>query len=407
KEKNYIRSKKKGELKKKKKNYEKNMTEKLEQFEKKIKLKMIKVNKLNKILDEKTKIGTILADELTALENPKGNFISRNEFEKANLNLSSSIDGKIKSLEKEKDKLDKKLDSELKEQTKNGKKIAKKMDLIESAFIARSRAIDELDRNVNEKFKQIENDIALRDELQKPNISLQKTMIEEKIKNAVEKIRIESGSDIEKKIADMKGSITAEMKKNIGSVNSKSIDLINKKISQLNDKVNALGLIQNKISGIEDALDAVNKKTNKFIGELPEKKIASDELNFIQKTMDEKISDMESRFMALESAQSKSREIEKQIKTSGISRDDLSNLEKMISSETKKYAEQAFLESNAKLQKQIGGMKDDIIREMNETIESINLMSLGLMKDKVNELQVLINEKTKKCLDPPGSIIIE
>ncbi|MCK5039780.1 MAG: hypothetical protein KAR87_02330, partial [Candidatus Aenigmarchaeota archaeon] len=151
------------------------------------------------------------------------------------------------------------------------------------------------------------------------------------------------------------------------------------KFSKVDKKLKSMDSVKNKISDIQSTLNDRAKRMdelNKDIG-----------LNASKETK------LMNRIQSLEAENQKLQKINPEF-------------QKTMDERLNKIAESGTL-LDAKVGRQLANMESNITRGMNENIKSVSLMSLNMMKDKINELENTIDKKTRNYIEEKGNTIVE
>ena len=222
--------------------------------------------------------------------------------------------------------------------------------------------------NVDSKFNELNKNIVLNSRKEKKLMNELKTL-EETAANFIDK------EDLRKSNLDTQKALNEKLTKLMqdSGINTDA------KFSKVDKKLKSMDSVKNKISDIQSTLNDRAKRMdelNKDIG-----------LNASKETK------LMNRIQSLEAENQKLQQINPE-------------LQKTMDESLKKIAESGTL-LDAKVGRQLANMESNITRGMNENIKSVSLMSLNMMKDKINELENTIDKKTRNYIEEKGNTIVE
>ena len=352
-----------------------------------------KINKIKKDIKENTNSFIFTKDKVEELQNTINS--KTGEF--------SKLDKKLKLFDSAIEEKISKIDDTLKDRTE-------KIDLLNKGVDINAMA----EAQLTDKLKQIEAEethFLSKEDIRKANINMQKALNEK-----LTKIMQDAGINVDSKFNELNKNIVLNSRKEkklmneLKTLEETAANFIDKEDLRKSNLDTQKALNEKLTKLMQDSGINTDAKFSKVDKKLKSMDSVKNKISDIQSTLNDRAKRMDELNKDIGLNASKETKLMNRIQSLEAENQKLQKInpefQKTMDERLNKIAESGTL-LDAKVGRQLANMESNITRGMNENIKSVSLMSLNMMKDKINELENTIDKKTRNYIEEKGNTIVE
>ncbi|MCK5176384.1 MAG: hypothetical protein KAQ92_01540, partial [Candidatus Aenigmarchaeota archaeon] len=352
-----------------------------------------KINKIKKDIKENTNSFIFTKDKVEELQNTINS--KTGEF--------SKLDKKLKLFDSAIEEKISKIDDTLKDRTE-------KIDLLNKGVDINAMA----EAQLTDKLKQIEAEethFLSKEDIRKANINMQKALNEK-----LTKIMQDAGINVDSKFNELNKNIVLNSRKEkklmneLKTLEETAANFIDKEDLRKSNLDTQKALNEKLTKLMQDSGINTDAKFSKVDKKLKSMDSVKNKISDIQSTLNDRAKRMDELNKDIGLNASKETKLMNRIQSLEAENQKLQKInpefQKAMDEKLNKITESGTL-LDAKVGRQLANMESNITRGMNENIKSVSLMSLNMMKDKINELENTIDKKTRNYIEEKGNTIVE